>query len=131
MQGHTIRLHGKSQREHAKRVIDQAPAGAIVKIREPKRTDEQNRKLQVMIRDIQKAKPKGLKHSHDQWRGILMNMFGHEIQWLEGLDGAAVPFGKSTASLSVKEGAEFIEFLYSLKMEFPEIQWSEPPALAA
>jgi hypothetical protein len=59
----TVILHGNSQRSFAKQLIDRAPAGAVVTIREAKRTNEQNALMWCLLSDLSRAKPEGRLHT--------------------------------------------------------------------
>lgn len=55
--GKNVTLIGDTQRAYAKRLIDEAPKGYVVKIAAETRRDTQNRKLWPMLADIQSQVP--------------------------------------------------------------------------
>lgn len=59
MAGQTIILVGAAQRNLAKSLIDQAPRGAVVNVREATRNRDQNAKMWAMLSDVSRAKPEG------------------------------------------------------------------------
>lgn len=119
-----ITLIGQSQRDYAKRCIDVAPRFAFVTIAEPKRTNEQNRKMWPMLTDISKAKALGRCYTPDQWKGVMMQACGHHVQFLEGIDGQPFPFGFRSSQLTIPQMRDLIEFMYAFGAE-QGIQWSD------
>lgn len=125
MPGQTIRLFTKTQRQFAHRLIDAAPDGAVLNIREARRTTEQNDKMWVMISDVSRAKPDGLEHTPDVWKALFMKACGHAVQFTTGLDGEPFPTGFRSSRLSKGQMSEMIEFIYCWGAE-QGVTWSEP-----
>src|SRR3954470_22579084 len=84
MTGHTVVLSDDYSRSRARRVVDQAPPGYVMTVREPKRTLEQNNRLWAMLTDISVSMPLGRRHTPDDWKAIAMNACGWECQFCEG-----------------------------------------------
>lgn len=125
MSGQTIILGGAHQRFTAKKLIDLAPVNAVVNVREPTRTVDQNDKMWAMISDIARAKPEGRRHTPDDWKAIFMNACGWECQFLEGLDGRPFPKGFRSSRLTKSQMANLITYI----QEYGDrhgIDWSEP-----
>lgn len=125
MSGQTIILGGSHQRFMAKKLIDLAPTNAVVNVREPTRTVEQNDKMWAMISDISRAKPEGRRHTPDDWKAIFMNACGWECQFLEGLDGRPFPKGFRSSHLTKSQMATLITYI----QEYGDrhgVDWSEP-----
>lgn len=112
MSGQTIILCGNVQRARAKDLIDQAPHNAVLNIRPEKRTLEQNAKLWAMLSDISRAKPEDRCHTTDVWKAIFMNACGHQVQFVNGLDGEVFPIGFRSSNLSKAQMIELIEYIY-------------------
>lgn len=127
---HTIILHADSQREHAMRIIAQAPKGYVVTVKEPKRTTEQNDKFWAMLTDLSLAKPEGRKGTPDDWKHWVMHACGFECQFEIGLDGRPFPVGFRSSKLTVKQMADLIEWMYAYGAEHG-VQWREPEGKAA
>ena len=125
MIGQTIILHGKSQREFARSLIDKAPVGAILNIRDAKRTTDQNSKLWAMLSDVSRAKPEGRKYTADMWKAVFMNACGHQVQFIVGLDGEPFPVGFRSSKLTVGQMADLITFIYQYGDEH-QVKWTEP-----
>lgn len=125
MSGHTVILHGDSQRRFAHGLIDKAPPGYVVKISEPKRTLEQNSKLWAMLTDLSVQKPEGICQTPDDWKAIVMNACGFECQFVHGLDGRPFPVGFRSSRLTKAQMSDMIEFIYEYGSR-QGIVWSEP-----
>lgn len=103
-----ITLRGDVQRNFAKRRIDQAPANAVVTIKEAARSNDQNAKLWAMLGDISRAKPDGLEHTADMWKCLMMKACGHQVQFVNGIDGEPFPVGFRTSRLTVSQMCDLI-----------------------
>lgn len=112
MTGQTVILHSPRARAEAKRLIDAAPEGAVVNIREARRTLDQNSKLWAMLSDVSRAKPEGRAMRPEQWKGAFMSALGHEVRWINGIDGhPPFPDQHRSSRLSVAEMADLITFI--------------------
>lgn len=105
-----VHLLGNYQRELAKKLIDKAPANAVVKISPEKRSDDQNSKLWACISDISRAKPEGRTHIPEVWKCILMAACGHEVSFENGLDNRPFPIGFRSSRLTKAQMSDLIEF---------------------
>lgn len=120
----TVILRGAMQREFAKLLIDKAPADAVVKISEAKRTDDQNAKMWAMLSDISRAKPEGRSHIPEVWKCIFMAALGHETIFETGLDNRPFPIGFRTSKLTKAQMSDLIEFIYAYGAQH-NVKWSE------
>ena len=125
MKGQTIILAGEAQKHLAHRLIEAAPIGAVLNIREAKRTLDQSAKMWAMLSDISRAKPDGRTHTPDVWKALMMSACGYEVQFLMGLDGNPFPHGFKSSNLTKKEMADLITFIQAYGDEHG-IRWSEP-----
>lgn len=124
--GQTIRLIGDAQRQLAHRLIDLAPAGAVVNIAEEKRTLDQSAKMWAMLSDISRAKPDGRKLQPDIWKSLFMASIGHKVRFEPDLDGeGVVAIGYSTSRLNKAQMSNLIEAIYAYGAQH-NVQWSEP-----
>lgn len=136
--GQTIRLTGVGNRVMAHRWIDIAPAGAVVNIREPNRTTEQNAKMHAMLSDIARAKPGGRRLTTDQWKCLFMDAVAKETNnasftsnWQPSLDGeGVVNTGYRSSRLSKPEMGELIDFMEAWGAQ-NGVTFSEPNQIAA
>ena len=120
----TIKLIGTAQRDHAGKLMEQAPDGYIGTIKEPTRPLEQNARPWAMLTDVSKAIPDGRRHTPDDWKAIFMNAAGWEVQFVDGLDGRPFPSGFRSSRMSGKQMADLITFVMAFGDEHG-VAWSE------
>lgn len=122
----TVRLIGPSQKEHAKGLIDKAPANFVMKLAEETRSDKQNRKLWPMIADIQRQVPDMRAYSAEDIKLRFLNALGTEMRFLPTLEGqGSFPVGLRSSTLTVDQFAALIELLYEFGSRHGVV-WSEP-----
>lgn len=126
----TIILYGQSQRAAAKTLVDKAPQGAILTVREANRSTEQNDKMWSMISDISRAKPDGRMHTPEVWKCLFMHACGWATQFELGLNGQPFPTGYKSSRLTKAEMSDLIESIYAYGAE-KGVVWSEPEAREA
>lgn len=127
MTGQTIILAGQPQRALAHSIINRAPDGYVVTVKEPKRNLDQNARMWAMLSDIARAKPEGRHWTTDAWKAAFMHALGWQCQFAEPLDGQGGPFpmGFRTSRLSVRQMADLITVI----QEYGDrhgVTWSEP-----
>lgn len=124
MTQHVI-LRGGYQRKLAKDLIDRAPDNAVVRISEARRSLEQNDKLWAMLSDVSRAKPEGRTHTPEMWKALFMNACGHEVQFLNGIEGGnPFPVGFRSSRLKVSEMRDLIDFVASYG-DRHGVKWSD------
>jgi hypothetical protein len=114
MSRHLIKLTGRRSRELAKVGIDRAPDGWLLELKEPKRSDEQNRALWGLLNQIQKQRPmhNGVRMSPDLWKATFMQALGVEMLMLPTLEGDGYfPVGHRSSVLTVGEFSQLIELI--------------------
>jgi len=122
----TAILVGPSQRAFAKRMIDLAPHGAVVTVREAKRSTEQNDKMWAMLSDVSRSKPEGRRWTTDTWKAAFMHVLGHQVQFCEGLDGSGpFPLGFRSSRLTVRQMADLITVIDEYGTRHGVV-WSDP-----
>ena len=120
----TVILRGDSQRMLAKALIDKAPVDAVVTVKEATRNLEQNARCWAMLSDISRAKPEGRTMTAELWKCVFMQACGHEVQFLNGLDGLPFPAGFRSSRLSVRQMADLITFVAAYGDQ-NGVKWSE------
>ena len=128
MSGQTIILAGPSQRSFAKSMIENAPADAVVNIREAKRTLDQNAKMWAMLSDISRSAPEGRQWTTDVWKAAFMHALGHEIIWQPGLNGVPFPAGFRTSRLNKEQMGDLITMI----LEYGDrhgVKWSNEASI--
>ena len=124
--GQTITLANPSVRALAHRLIEAAPAGAVVNIKAPARTSDQNAKLWAMLSDIARAKPQGRVLSTEVWKSLFMNAAGFTCTFEPTLDGRGViPLGFKSSRLSKAEFSDLIECMHAFAAEH-DITFTDP-----
>lgn len=116
MAGQTTILFGPSQRQFAHRLIDMAPDGAVVNVREATRSIEQNAKFHAICSDISRTQMKwaGKRRTADEWKVLLVS--GHtaatkgDVEIVPGIEGEFVNIRESTARMSVSRASSLIEY---------------------
>ena len=111
MTGQTIILRSHGSREGAKRLIELAPDGAVLNIRPPSRSNEQNALMWSLLSEVSRAKPDGRQHTPDVWKALFMSACGHAVQFETGLDGAPFPLGFRSSRLTKEQMTDLIEFI--------------------
>ncbi len=120
-----LKLVNQRVRERAKVIIDSAPDGYVVTIKEPTRNLDQNARLWAMLTDVSKAIPDGRRHTPEDWTAIFMNAAGWEVQFCDGLDGRPFPSGFKSSRMTVKQMADLITFIMAYGDE-AGVVWSDP-----
>ena len=114
----TVILHGPSQRAYAHKLVDEAPAGAVVTFRAPVRTNDQSAKMYAMLTDLARAKPDGRSMPVHKWKALAMDMAGCKPEWERSLDGESVVcVGYKSSRLSKEEMSNVIEAVYAYAAE--------------
>jgi len=112
--GQTIILRGKSQREAAKRLIDQAPDDHCVAIGEETRSQQQNRLLWPLIADIQAQIPEAATYSADDMKLRFLHLLGQEMRFLPTLEGNGMfPVGLRSSTLTKSQFSALIEIIFA------------------
>lgn len=124
-----VRLVGDVQRQYAKRLIDEAETGDVVKIGAETRRDAQNRKLWAMLRDLQQQVPGLAEYTTDDIKLRFLNALGVEMRYLPALEGQGMfPVALRSSTLTVQQFAALIELIYAYGAKH-DVTWSEPESL--
>ena len=124
MTQYRVILTNDFSRQRAKGLIDKAPSGFVMEVREPRRSLDQNDKLWAMLSDIAASKPMGRMHTPDDWKAIAMNACGWECQFCEGLDGRPFPIGFRSSQLTKSQMSTLIDWLQAFGDEH-QVRWSD------
>jgi hypothetical protein len=131
MTSHTVRLVGDTQRAYAKRLIDGADHGYVMKLGAETRRDAQNRKLWPMLSDLQKQVPGFETYSTEDIKFRFLNALGVEMRFLPTLENEGMfPVGMKSSTLTVAQFAGLIELIYAFGAKHGVV-WSEPTSAAA
>lgn len=111
MTGQTIHLITPGARKLAHELVDKAPWEAVVNIREATRTGPQNDRMWAMLSDVSRSKPNGKTHTPETWKALFMHALGHEVRFVEGLNGEPFPCGFRSSRLNKSQMADLITFI--------------------
>ena len=124
MSKRTVPLNTPAQKQFAHRLLDAAPMGHVLEIREPRRSNEQNDKMWAMLTDIARAKPMGRKMEPEHWKSVFMDAIGKKPHWIPNLDGDGVLCtGYRSSHLSKQDMSDLIEQIYAFGTEHG-VQWN-------
>lgn len=124
MTGQTIILRPSSL-PTAHRLVEKAPSGAVLSIRLPRRSDEQNSLMWALLSDVSRAKPEGRELPPEHWKALFMQQAGFKFTWEPGLDGeGVVPIGFKSSRLTKAEFSDLIECIREYGARHG-VEWSE------
>jgi hypothetical protein len=104
--------------------IDAAPDGHVCIVREPTRSDEQNRKLHAMVADLQAQVSD--EYSKEDWKLRLMQGLRNETRFLPELEGPAMfPVGQKTSQLTRAQFSMLVEIVFEFGAKH-NVRWSDP-----
>jgi hypothetical protein len=132
MTGQTIILSGEYRRAQAHRLIDTAPHGAVLNVREAKRTSDQNALMWALLGEISRAKPGGRSLAPEVWKCLFMHEAGFKCTFERTLDGkGVVPLGFKSSGLNKAEFSDLIEAIHAFAAEHQIPLSDELPSTAA
>lgn len=121
-----VRIVGDTQRAFAKRLIDEAPLGWVMKLGAETRRDAQNRKLWPMLQDIQRQVPGFFEYSLEDIKLRFMNALGEEVRFLPALEKqGSFPVGLRSSLLTVEQFSGLVELIYAFGAKH-SVRWSDP-----
>ena len=125
----TFRLVNDRVRYNAKRAIDEAEDGTVVKLGAETRRDAQNRKMWPMLQDLQRQVERFRTFSLEDLKLRFLNALGVEMRFLPTLEGEGMfPVGMKSSELTVRQFAGLIELIYAEGAKH-NVRWSEPVKL--
>jgi hypothetical protein len=126
-----VRLIGDTQRAYAKRLIDGADHGYVMRLGAETRRDVQNRKLWPMLKDIQQQVPGFDAFTTEDIKHRFMNALGTEMRFLPELEGQGMfPVGMRSSTLTVAQFSGLVELIYAFGAKH-NVRWSDPQQDAA
>ena len=138
MSRQTFILAHLTARKRAAQAVAEAPDGHMVVISEPRKRRIQEEKYHAMIGDIaRQVEHIGRKWDAEDMKRLLVDEFAdemraagtplhHDGRVIPSLDGRRiVQLGIQTREFTVKEAAQFIEYLLAFGSE-RNVKWTEP-----
>lgn len=117
--------------EWARQMIVRGLKGGAVSLvlTRPKRSDDQNRKMWAMLRDVagqQRLMINGEMTWADveDWKDVFTAALRRETRMAQGVDGGVVMLGMRTSKMRKQELSNLIELIYAYGEEW-EVHWSE------
>jgi hypothetical protein len=121
-----IRLLGPVQRAYAHECIEAAADGEVVRIGAETRSEEQNRKLWPMLKDIRDQVSGASERSTDDIKLQFLNALGVEMRFLPTLEEQGMfPVGLRSSTLTKEQFSGLIELIYEYGAKH-DVRWSEP-----
>lgn len=118
MPGPTVILSNQFRRQQAHRLIDAAPVGSVLEIRQPTRTLPQNARLHAMITDVARQVEwpigTGQKRTVEAWKDIFtaaLRSANHGLDVVPGLNGGFVLLGMHTSRMTKAELGELMDLV--------------------
>lgn len=113
-----LTLANEKVRARAHQLIDQAPAGYRVEIREPTRSLDANALMWTLLADIsEQVEWYGVKLSSEDWKDVLSASL-RKARVVPGIDpGTYVPLGMRTSKMTKAEFSALIELIYAFGAE--------------
>lgn len=114
----------RTNRDSARRILDESPDGTVLELRPPRRTDDQNARLHSSIRDISRqVEWCGERMSQEDWKRVLIaSLFGQRV--VRGIHGGFVVIQHHSRDMTKLEVAVLQEFVYSFGTEH-NVRWSD------
>jgi len=120
-----IILIGPSQRAYAKRMIDEAPQGWIMRLQEPKRSTLQNARLWACLADVSKqVQWHGQWLTDHEWKDVFTAALKGQ-KAVHGIEGGLVFIGSSTSKMTVSECNDLLSLMDAFAANHGVV-WSEP-----
>ena len=106
-------IYTEADRHRANKYVKDAPIGTRLEFKTTKRSLPQNSLLWSMLSDIAAQKEHaGRKYTPNQWKVLMLNAIGQEVQFIPALDNKAfIPWGQSSSDLSREEMTALIDFM--------------------
>jgi len=110
---HTITIRNEADRAKVMSWLKGCAYGFWVEVREPKRSDPQNKRMWALLADVaRQGQIGGRKFNAEAWKCIFMKAMGKEVDFLPTLDGQSFfPSGFRSSELSVKDMADMQTFI--------------------
>ena len=120
----TLTLTGRVARNAAYRMIQDAPDGHVVTVKEPGRSLDQNAALWPRLEAfsdqlVWPVNGKSCWLEPEEWKDILTAAFRQEtVRLAMGLNGGMVMLGQRTSKMSKRTFSEFLDFIDSVAAEY-------------
>jgi hypothetical protein len=133
----TVILGSQHERAIAKQLIDRAPHGAVLSIREATRSTEQNAKFHAICSDIARSSFTwaGKRRNAEEWKVLLVSAHtvatNGQTEIVPGIEGEFVNIRESTARMSISRASSLIEYTIAFCASHGVALSDEPERAAA
>lgn len=122
----TVYLNTPMRRAFAKRLIEEAAGNEVARIGKETRSEEQNRKMWPMLKDLQTQVECLGPFTTDDIKLMFLNRLGVELRFLPTLEQQGMfPVGLKSSTLTKEQFAGLIELLYQFGAE-NDVRWTDP-----
>ena len=122
----TVRIIGESQRQYAKRLIDEVEEGYVMHLAAETRREAQNRRMWPMIKDLREQIKHVGEHTPDDVKLQFLDALKGELRFLPKLSGEGMfPVGARSSTLTVQQFAGLIELMFAYGAKY-DVVWSDP-----
>lgn len=109
----TVKLNNAYSRNHACKLVMEAPQGFVVVIGEETRSQEQNRLMWPLIQDMQNQLPDMAAFSADDVKLRFLHSLGQELRFLPNLEGTGLfPVGQRSSTLSKSQFSALLDLMF-------------------
>lgn len=120
----TILLTSKADRQRTHALVDAAPEGYAVTIGEETRSQEQNRLMWPLIKDIRNQVQDMARFSPDQIKLRFLNALDGEMQFLPELQGCGMfAVGQRSSTLTKGDFSMLLELMFQYGAQ-NDVKWS-------
>lgn len=114
----TYTIQHADSRHYIAQIVMNAPAGHVVTISEPTRSNDQNRLLWPLLDCLaQQVDWHGQKLEAEDWKHVLTSSLKKQ-RVVPGIDGGFVVMGQSTSRMSKPEFSDLLELLYAFGAQY-------------
>lgn len=122
----TVYLNTPMRRAFAKRLVDEAGDDEVARIGKETRSEEQNRKMWPMLKDIRDQVEGMGEFTTDDIKLRFLNLLGVELRFLPTLEGQGMfPVGLRSSTLTREQFGGLIELLYAYGAKHG-VRWTDP-----
>jgi hypothetical protein len=120
----TILLTSKAARQRAHALLDAAPEGYAVVIGEETRSQEQNRLMWPLIKDVRDQVEDQARFTPEQMKLRFLNALDNEMQFLPELEGGGMfAVGQRSSTLTKSSFSMLLELMFQYGAQH-DVRWS-------
>jgi hypothetical protein len=122
----TVHLNTPARRTFALQLVTRAGGDEVMRLGKETRSEEQNRKMWPMLKDIRDQVPAANDLTTEDIKLQFLNLLGVEMRFLPTLEGQGMfPVGLRSSTLTKEQFAGLIELIYEYGARHG-VRWSDP-----